>query len=178
MTKALIIDANSFGKNLHDEVLKALRTGKIKAILSRGGKFEDELRTANMKRYAEYRKQNIFHYVCDVSVKRKYKQLKQQKSTNPQLYKSDDPHVLALAIVSAANTLVSSDRHLCDDFKQCEKIDQESGCLPNQGLPTTGKRKLIMSKGSLDNKKTSRIIKNAKAKSCRCQCQCMNGGGC
>ena len=52
---------------------------------------------------------------------------KTQELLNQGLYTSNDPHVLALAIVSGARLLYSNDADLQQDFKDKRLIDKPRG---------------------------------------------------
>lgn len=180
MTRAVIIDSNSFGAGMHPVVKDAVHKSDIKVLNAPNTQVSKELKRANEKRYAEYYRRGFFEDVCGVSVKRKGKQLRKMNC-----YISNDPHFVALAIVSATNILVSNDKDLWCDFKNCKSIDQKSCCTKCPQLPGKASRKIIhtLTKGnkkpiqSMPHKVAKRLLVNASAPSNICECQ-INGGGC
>lgn len=114
-----LIDANSFSDgNLSPEVREALRTAKADPVISPRGQLAKELRRSNAELFIEYEDAGRFALVCDSATRSKQREL-----TQAGAHSSDDPHVLAVAIVSRANLLVSNDRALGTDFKGLKRIE-------------------------------------------------------
>ena len=115
MTKAIILDANRIGKNMREEVKEAiLKDEGVKILIFKDGKLERELkgkREHGGKWYKEYKNFKAFKYVCQRSVARKNRHLIQK-----ELIESDDQHIIALALVTGANTLHTEDQKLIADF--------------------------------------------------------------
>ena len=176
MTKAIIVDASSFGGNLREKVKEALTKGIVKIVLGEGStlKFELQGKGANTSsknesgHYREFSRQGFFYFICGESVNRKEEHLRRLK-----LLKSNDAHVIALAIVSGANILVSNDVKLINDFKKCNTIDKKSNCIRR----SDNIDRLVVKPDSPDDKKVMRLLKEAKVKYERCDCM-INGVGC
>jgi predicted nucleic acid-binding protein len=172
MTNALIVDANCFISHFRKEVEDAVRKKKLKILLSENSKLKKELKGANEKesgKFKEYSKMDAFHFVCEKSVNKKHEQLEKCSALT-----SDDPHVIALAIVSGANILHTEDSKLKDDFKNCKEIDRQSGCIERQNHPSSRK---VIKANSPNSREVERILKTASAKCEKCKCM-INGGGC
>lgn len=176
MIKAIILDASSYGKQLRQEVMQALSDRKVKIVLGKGSKLHEELsgtkQNPNIEksghRFREFNRNGFFHFVCGKSVNKKHQEL-----CRCNQLKSDDPHVVALAIVSGANVLVAIDDKLIDDFKSCAKIERKSNCLPMSR--SVIERKAI--KPTTPNRSVTNLLRNAKVRFNRCECM-INGGGC
>ena len=162
MMRAILIDANSFSRgNMRAEVADALCLKSLKAISSKDTILDDELWDAGAGLYRELLRNNKLIYVCTESVKKKTKQLK-------EIVRSNDPHVIAVAIASSANILVSNDHALGDDFKNCKSLDQKTGCKPNKQLGRNKDRKIICKTTS--RKDVLRLLSTASCKTNRCPC--------
>ncbi|SMN12031.1 hypothetical protein SPBRAN_234 [uncultured Candidatus Thioglobus sp.] len=110
----LILDANMYGLyvNKHEDMCPARKwveaEGKI--AYSPTEKFAKELHTGRMKdTFAEYRRSGKLKKIDKEEVEQKEKDLTGLKS--------DDPHIIALAIVGKVKLLVSADEDLHTDFK-------------------------------------------------------------
>ena len=177
MTKAVIIDANAFSETMRSEVANAIASDDLKVVMSRGGKLDKELKKACFKRYIAYGTAGKFHSVCNKSVKKKQKSIKKKKVT----IKSNDHHVLALAIVACANTLVTDDSNLIYDFKDVRRINRDAGCNKDNRLESRGGQKIVRKK-SPTKKVVKELIEKAKAEGfcCEClfKCESCQGRGC
>ena len=118
--------------------------------------------------YKEYARNGFFHFVCEESVSRKNNHLIQRG-----LVQSDDQHIIALALVSAANTLHTEDKALIHDFLNCDNIHKRTCCI--KGRANT-KRKVIRAT-SANSTKVKQILRDANALYNCCECK-INGGGC
>jgi len=171
MTKALILDACLIGGNMRQEVKEAVYNRIIKILIIKGGKLERELkgnRKAGGAVYKEYAMNGFFHFICEDSVTKKYNHL-----LNKGLIKSDDQHIVALALVSGANILHTEDKCLISDFINCNQIEKNTNCISSNHNP---KRKVIKSK-SPNSRNTMRLLREAEVKFDKCEC-IINGGGC
>ena len=165
---ALIIDANCFSKgNMRSEVAIAIEGGKLIPIWSSGGQLESELKRANLNVYTIYAHKKKFFCVCDVCVQRKTAHLR----SNGNL-KSNDAHIVALALVSGANVLTTDDASLKYDFKDCDRIERSSNCRRRQGRRIP--RKVIQS--STNSKDVNDLLSKASARYKHCPCHCDRTG--
>lgn len=114
-----ILDANSFSnfRDQNNEDLKPVRNwvdkknGKI--IYTDTEKFESEWLKGGMKELMRTLYQaDKLKYVPAQEVEKKVDELRNEKKI-----KSNDPHIIALAIVAGVKVLVSSDQTLHQDFK-------------------------------------------------------------
>ena len=170
MTKAIILDANCFsGNNLRDEIKDAITRGDLVPIWSKDGKLAEELSKANIARFRQYANAGRFYCVCNICVERKTKHLESKCHLT-----SNDKHIVALALVSGANTLATNDSLLINDFKACNKIDGSSSCRKRQGKAIS--RKVIQTSSPLTSV-VVRLLKQATVKYKHCPCQC-NQSGC
>ena len=165
MSNAIIVDANSFGNNLRHDIRQAITAGKVKVVIPGEGKFRDELRNSNSDLFVRYSGSGRFHYVCVKQVHEICTRLTSSRCIacrglkKCKCIKSNDAHVIALAIVSGANVLVTNDKKLSNDFKRCTKIHRNYGGDSKLKLPEDNKRKVINShKGGTPKKSVSRII--------------------
>ena len=139
MNGAILIDANSFSKgNMKQEIEDRLLSGELAAITSPGTRLERELSRAASQFYSNLRQAGRLIVICPRSVRNKTRQLKASNELE-----SDDPHVVAVAITSAVNVLVSDDKPLAKDFKNCRKLDQQTRCRRNSHLGNKDTRKVI-----------------------------------
>ena len=171
MTKAIILDANRIGRNMRKEVKEAIYKRRIRILIFKGGKLERELkgrRERGSTCFREYAKNGFFHNVCERSVTKKNNHLIQEG-----LIRSDDQHIIALALVSAANTLHTEDNTLIEDFLNCDDIDTRNSCIKSRQNP---KRKVIKAT-SPNSAEVKRLLNSAKASFDCCECM-INGGGC
>ena len=181
--RALIIDASVFGE-LRSEVSKAVKN-KLKIVISEGGKLEKELRKAKPERFSEYKRTLRFYdEICNECVEEKIEQLElvdreaiNRKTT--RLLRSNDSHVIALAIISGANVLVTADQDLQEDFGKCNSIDNRANREKRNGFKRNNlqpDRKVITQKTPEKPVETSsavanRLIRSAKIKYQPCECQ-------
>ena len=111
----LILDANKYGDFLNPDKADMQ---PVRDWFSRGGKmayspthkFESELTKKMRSRIARYKMSG--------KVKLVDKRTVQDMQNNLPNLKSDDPHIIALAIVAKVKLLVSGDKDLHDDFKK------------------------------------------------------------
>ena len=110
----LILDTNKYGDFLnHKPDMEPVRKwveGKGRIAYSPTKKFEEELnRAPNMKmKFIEYRQANRIKDIPKEKVEKMEKTLSNLKS--------DDPHIIALALVANVKLLVSADKNLQKDF--------------------------------------------------------------
>ena len=176
-TKAIILDTDSHGKQLRDVVKQALYDRKVKIVLGKdtslhrevSGKNQNPKKKDEGRRYREFSRNKFYHFICGESVNKREKQLRKENC-----YTSTDPHIIALAIISGANILVSNDRELIDDFKGCAAIDARSDCLSKKGRVI--ERKAIRPV-SPNDRIVGELLRNARIKYECCECM-INGGGC
>lgn len=127
-----IIDANAiwkvFGTN-RPSAGKAffgwLNEGKGNLVV--GGHLDNELRkNMTFRTWAiQAQRRGILKLVDDRKVLAKTAELNDQKGC-----KSDDPHIIALAQIGGARLLYSSDRDLCEDFKNRELLKPRGKIYP------------------------------------------------
>ena len=122
----LILDTNKYGDFLNPD---NANMEPVRKWLSRGGKiaysptkkFEDELNSLNSTIRARF---DIHKEAGEIKLfDKKCVEDRQRKLPGklPRL-KSDDPHIIALAIVAKVKLLVSGDKKLHDDFKNHPSI--------------------------------------------------------
>ena len=106
-----------------------INKGKGRLVI--GGKLKEEL--CKKRLFLEWARQAIIagriSEVAENFVVARTKELINIKRTRKDAYKSDDPHVLALAQVSGARLLYVNDRDLEADFKNRKLIDNPEGKL-------------------------------------------------
>ena len=171
MSGTILIDANSFSKgNLRQDIEEKLFSGELRAITSLDTKFDKELSKAASQFYSNLRRAYLFATVCNRSLKNKTRQLKK----NPSL-KSNDPHVVAVAITSAVNVLVSTDVKLAKDFKNCRKLDQQTPCRSNCHLGNNKSRKVI--RKTTRQSDVRKFLCIASCKTTHCPCMDPSSGG-
>lgn len=123
----IIVDANRLGvllsrrtnedvKPIHDWLDD--RQGMI--IYSTGGEFENDVSEGARRALAELVKSGKARFINRRRLESKVKLL-----TAYANYRSNDPHVLALAIVSGARLLYTADQALRDDFKKGKWMNGE-----------------------------------------------------
>ncbi len=157
-----IIDASVahevFGDNrpeAGEEFFRWINKGKGRLVV--GSKLLDELKKTKynrwMRRAILYTR--LVRQLPGEEVKAKTKELEKQKRKRKDTYKSNDPHVLALAQVSGARLLYVNDRDLEADFKNKNLIDRPEGKLyltrvsnrfPNANKFTDSKKRLLRNK--------------------------------
>lgn len=165
MRGAILIDANSFSKGkMRQEIEDKLLSGELVAITSLGTKLEDELLEANTQFYINLRRASRFITICPTSVENKIKQLED----NPN-FKSDDPHMVAVAITSAVNVLVSLDEDLAKDFKNCRSLDQQTKCRNNNCLGKNVKTRKVIGKKTRPPD-VNRFLRIARCRTKECPC--------
>ena len=134
----LIIDANIAGeikqaKTCVRPVVEWLTNGKGK--LATGGKNLEELSLASLTRFLGQleRKGSLVRFSkLDISDK---------ESCVRDLIASDDPHVIALALVSKVRLLVSNDNLLIQDFKSATIMSGKPGKVFKTDSPGEDERK-------------------------------------
>ena len=181
MIKALLIDADNFADaHLPDEVLDAIENG-LKVISSQGTKLENELKGANKKYFSELKKAAGNHEVCAGSVKKKTRQMKILEVEREIL--SNDNAVLAGAIVSRANMLITKNDKLKKNFKKCTSINLNTSCKHRTALAANANRKVITPPHEEGPKRSRKGTSKKKlrellaASSCSpVSCNCRNGG--
>ena len=105
------------GKQFYD------RINKTEGVLVVGGKLLRELLKTSLKRHIEEAdRKGIIKRIKDQKVDALTKKLQDQRG-----FRSNDPHVLALAQASGARLLYSNDGDLQKDFGNKELIDQPRG---------------------------------------------------
>lgn len=118
MNVCVIIDRNKHGpflqepptedmQPIHDWIKK--QGGKL--VYSTGGKFSEEFSGKARTRLDVYRQANRAKLIPYKEVEKKLNEL------DMDLMKSDDPHIIALALAANVNLLYTADRNLIDDFK-------------------------------------------------------------
>ena len=118
MKVCIIIDKNKHGQFLqepptedmqpiHDWIRK--QGGKL--VYSTGGKFSEEFSGRAKARLDVYRQVNVAKLIPPEEVEKKLNKL------DMDLLKSDDPHIIALALAAKVNLLCTGDRDLMDDFR-------------------------------------------------------------
>ena len=182
MTRALLIDADSFGiKKLGPEIYSAIEHDGLQVISSQGTDLERELKGADGKFFSILKTAARTHEVCSFSVTKKTQQLERLQSSGGLV--SNDCAVLAGALISRANTLVTKDGSLKADFRNCRLIDQRTSCAHRLPLPPNKCRTVITPphpsspgrppKGT-PSKKTTELLR--KARCSPTSCNCINGG--
>ena len=114
----LILDTNKYGDFLNP---KNENMKPVKAWLeNRGGKMvyspTSKMKAELNKSMPEMRKRIDYYIQEGIAIEIDKNRVEKEKEKLTDL-KSDDPHIIALAIVSGAKLLVSSDRKLHKDFK-------------------------------------------------------------
>ena len=161
---AILIDSKSFSKgNLRVDIEDALVNKKLKLITSKGTLLDDELQAASMKFYIDLSRARVILSVCKVSVTQKINQF-----TNKISITSDDPHVLAVAVTSAATVLVSDDKDLANDFRASKNYDTAFDCVTNPCLKGNRTRKIIRRTTSQND--VNRFLALAVCRSLECPC--------
>ena len=118
----LILDTNKYGDflnpdNANMEPVRKWLDGRGKIAYSPTKKFENELNSLKStirSRFDIYKKAGKIKLVDESAV--------QDMQNNLPKLKSDDPHIIALAIVAKVKLLVSGDKDLHDDFKDHPSI--------------------------------------------------------
>lgn len=153
-----IIDASVahevFGDNrpeAGEEFFKWLLKGKGRLVV--GSKLLDELKKTKYNRWTRQAilYTRLLRQLPGEEVKAKTKELEKRKRKRKDTYKSNDPHVIALAQVSGARLLYVNDRDLEADFKNRQLIDPEgklyltrtSHRFPNADKFTKSKKELL-----------------------------------
>lgn len=174
MMQALIVDSNLFGENLPRDVKEAVEGRRVRIVDAPNTQISADLKNSNHRRYQEYKRQSFMVEACGDSVNRKIISIKRT-----DLLRSNDPHFVALAIITQANILVSNDRNLGADFNDWKRIDRDSGCIAVQRPLTKREKHIIRTNGERPTKirDIKRFLTIAKIKSDCCECQ-INGGGC
>ena len=166
---AILIDANSFSKgNLREEIEDALSNDDLKFITSDGTRFDDELWRSATQFYISLKRIGAYVSVCANSVTQKTKEINRLGCVT-----SDDEHVIAVAITSGATVLVSDDKALANDFKNCRAIDQQTKCINNPCLGSKKSRKVVRSTA----RKRDVLASLGCAQCAARQCPCMHDEG-
>ena len=143
----VIIDANVadevFGKDAPEagkEVFDRIRSGRLSIVI--GGKLLDELyRTSSRDSIEESMRAGTVIFIDNERVDGRTQKLVREGN-----YKSNDPHIIALAQIGGARLLYSNDRDLHEDFKNRELIIQPKGrvysTLLNKNFSTSHKKLL------------------------------------
>ena len=169
MTYAIIIDANMFGRDMRTEIESEIENNGLKVIGCEGSKLNEELLKSCRERYVEYVRSGRLLDICNDSVSRKIKNI-EEKAT----IRSNDAHIIAIAIAACANTLVTNEKNdLIADFKDIRKLNREAGCMNDNRLGSRTEQKVIR-KSSPSN--IMRILKAARSRCNGCECM-INGGG-
>ena len=149
-----IIDADVvvevFGQNrtpAGEQFFKWINTGQGRLVI--GGKLEYELvrRSKQYKLWAESAlKAGRLRFESKKSVMDKSKELKASYSL-----RSNDPHIIALAMVSGARLLYSNDKDLHKDFKNEELINDPQGSIfsTNTSKNFTRQKRQLLAKKNL-----------------------------
>ena len=169
MSKAIIVDANSFNKGLSAELKKAIRNRVVKIVLPMDGKLYQEIRQSNLIRFREYAKDGTFYFVCKKQVQETIDRLIPAKCikcrSSCNCIKSDDEHVIAVAVVSGANVIVTNDDALWDDFQRCDKLHLNFGGIKGHKVASSGDRKRIHTKsGDPSVKLVRQVLRKAYVK--------------
>ena len=148
MNKGIIVDANCFGENLRADVRHAVESGSLRIILPTRGKLHSEVRRANTEIYREYRRNRMIHFLCKRQVTNALRRLTHSRCrccgvSRCDCITSDDEHVIATAIVSRANVIVSNDEELMSDFENCKDIDLKFGGTDSTEMPNSKQRRII-----------------------------------
>ena len=123
----MIVDTNKFGAVLADPVdadvqpiIRWLRRRRGNIVYSLSGKYGNELnKSPNARSRLEQFKAAGFAHLVDGENLEKHSDL----LLSTKNLRSDDPHVLALAIVSGARLLFTGDNRLMADFKDRDIIN-------------------------------------------------------
>ena len=115
----LILDTNKYGDflNPHNADMEPVRnwlSGRGKIAYSPTQKFESELTERMRSKFVSYRAAGKMKLVDERTV--------QDVQNNLTSLRSNDPHIIALAIVAEVKLLVSEDKELHDDFKNHPSI--------------------------------------------------------
>lgn len=131
----LIIDANRAcdfkapASNHAPEIVKKVTENKIAVAV--GGKLLRELALTHIRDLlVEWRRSGRLKTFPDSDVDKEEEQFKKRK------LKSDDPHILALAVVSGARLLYTEDNLLIKDFKNKDFLNPKGKIIS----PTTTKK--------------------------------------
>lgn len=118
----LILDANMYGVYLDDAnddllpVRSWLRNGG-KIARTRTQEFENELTGKIKQHITDLSRKGMIRMVDENKVKQEYRKLKREKAQRLRNWRSNDLHIIALAIVGEISVLASSDRLLHQDFQ-------------------------------------------------------------
>ncbi len=125
----MIIDANRLGVFLSDQTAEDARPihgwlnkGWGNLVYSTGGAFADEVGGRSREKLARY----VQAGRATVIPAEQFEEAERQLQNN-EAVRSDDPHVLALAIHSRARVLYTGDQRLIRDFKNKQLIDNPRG---------------------------------------------------
>ena len=124
----IIVDANRLGKLLAEPpdedavpIRQWLEDGGI-LVYSTSGKFARELGAKARRQLANYGRAGRARLIAAERFADEERRLQQDEQL-----KSDDPHVLALALASGARLLYTGDKRLVADFKDAKLISKPRG---------------------------------------------------
>lgn len=125
----IIVDANRLGRLLAEPpdedavpIQRWLQRAGGTLVYSTGGKFEQELGGKARRQLAIYRRAGKARLISADRLAEEERRLQQGGQM-----KSDDPHVLALALESGARLLFTGDKRLIADFKDAKLIAKPRG---------------------------------------------------
>lgn len=121
---------DDFRVNPADTDRRDSTTRRGRLVYTTGGKFEEEIcKKVNAK--------NRLEALVDAGRARHISwprvETEQKKLLDEDVFKSNDSHVLALAIASGARVLYTGDQKLIDDFKNKEIVDGHKGKVYKYG---------------------------------------------
>ena len=124
----IIVDANRLGMLLAEPpdedavpIRQWLEDGGM-LVYSTSGKFARELGGKARRQLANYGRAGRAQLIAAERLADEERRLQQR-----ELLKSDDPHVLALALASGARLLYTGDKRLVADFKDAKLISKPRG---------------------------------------------------
>ena len=125
----IIIDANRLGVFLSDQMAEDekaihgwLNKGWGNLVYSTGGAFANEVGGRSRAKLAKFVQAGRATVIPAEEFEEVERRLRDNKAV-----RSDDPHVLALAIHSRARVLYTGDQNLIRDFKNKQLIDKPRG---------------------------------------------------
>ena len=190
-SNVIIVDTDSFNKTLRKLIFEELRNGKIKVANTKKGLFHEELRGGKvpkgkkrqaMELYMLFERERYFHFVCSKLTQETYDRLKKNRCTQCvskcNCIRSNDQHVLAVAIVSDANVIVTNDDKLASDFSNLKQIHSNFNGNPSHKLTDSGQRNTIFSETSdpsissgPSHDQLRAVLRNAKSRHCKSNCK-------
>ena len=125
----MIVDANRIGGLLGDPpdedsapVRHWIESGKGRIVYSTGGQFAEEIVGKAKQKFVEYSRAGRAKLVPHDD----FAEI-EQGLRNDRRLRSDDPHIIALALTSGARLLFSGDGDLIEDFTSPQIIKQPRG---------------------------------------------------